>query len=46
MMTKRHKLEAGSLASRVGRKPKNANKLLTGDPGTIDIIQHMGTVCD
>ncbi len=46
MMTKRHKLEAGNLASRVGRKPKNVNKLLTRHPGTIDINQHMKTVCD
>jgi hypothetical protein len=25
---------------------KSANKLLTGDPGTFDIIQNMETVCD
>jgi hypothetical protein len=31
---------------RVGRKPKSANKLLTGDPGTININQYMETVCD
>jgi hypothetical protein len=46
MMTKRHKLEAGSLANRVGRKLKSANKLLTGHPATIDNNHHVETVCD
>lgn len=46
MVTKHHKLEAGSLPSRVGRKPKNANKLLTRHPETIDINHHMEAVCD
>jgi len=32
--------------SRVGDRLKSANKLLTGDPGTIDIIQNMETLCD
>ena len=29
-----------------GRDIRSANKLLTGDPETIDIIQHMETVSD
>jgi hypothetical protein len=39
---------AGSAMIRfkIDRKPKSANKLLTRDPGEIDIIQHMETVCD
>jgi hypothetical protein len=33
-------------SSRVGRRPENANRLLTGDSETVDIIQHMESVCD
>ena len=29
-----------------GRRPENANRLLTGDSETVDIIQHMEPVCD
>jgi hypothetical protein len=33
-------------SSRVACRPKIANKLLTREQGTIDIIQHIETVCD
>jgi hypothetical protein len=32
--------------SRVACGPKSANRLLTGDPETVDIIKYMETVCD
>jgi hypothetical protein len=32
--------------SRVGGSLKSANKLLTGDPGTIDTTQQMETLCN
>ena len=35
---------SGRVAS--GRSPKSANKLLTGDPGTIDTTQQMEILCD